>query len=184
MFYEKQRELAQLSIERWLKEEAFSLGWFVEIAVLIVTYAIWLKLLDRRRSTELLLIGSLAAVAKMMNGMALGGILGLFDYTIRLTPSLSNVFATSVTLSPVIVMLAEQYSSSWSGYMIRSAIGCAVLNFAVFPLFMLVGALKFYHWNVFYHFLVLFGHSLLVRFAFLWIEGIKKRHIALKDKRA
>lgn len=184
MIYEKERETAQLSIERWLKEEVFSLGWFVEIGILIITYIIWLKLLDKRRSTELLLIGSLTAVAKTINAMVLGGLLGLFDYQIRLLPVLSNVFVTSVTISPVIVMLSEQYSSSWGGFMIRSAIGFAILNFAIFPLYMRLGALNYHNWNVFYHFLVLFGYGLLVRLAFLWIEGIKKRHLSMKDKKA
>ncbi len=184
MLYEKEREIARLSLERWLKDEIFSLGWFIEIGILIVVYVIWLKLLDKRRSTELLLIGSLTAVVKSINAMMLGGGLGLFDYSIRLTPVLSNVFVTSVTISPVIVMLSEQYSSSWGGFMLRSAIGFAILNFAIFPLYVRLGALNFYNWNVFYHFLVLFGYSLIVRLAFLWIEGIKKRHLSVKENKA
>ena len=116
--------------------------------------------------------------------MVLGGLLGLFDYTTRLLPVLSNVFVTSVTISPVIVMLSEQYSSSWGGFMIRSAIGFAILNFAIFPLYVKLGSLNFHNWNFFYHYLVLYGYSLIVRLAFLWIEGIKKRHLSMKDQKA
>ncbi len=176
MLYEKSRELARQSAERWLSEELFSLGWFIEIVILIAAYVIWLKLLDRRRITELLLIGSLTAVVKSVNSILLGSILGLADYTVRLIPAESNVFITSVTISPIIVMLAGQYSKTWGGYMLRTGIGYAILCFGIFPLYMLVGALKFYHWNVLYHFLELFALSLIVRCAFLWIVGIQKRH--------
>jgi hypothetical protein len=176
MLYEKARELTQLSLRHWLDEEVFSFGWFLLVAVLIVAYIVWLKLLDKRRATELLLIGSLEAVAKSINSIVLGGLLGLANYNIKLLPIHPNVFISSITLSPIIVMLAEQYSHSWKSYIIRTAIGNALLCFVIFPVYMLVGALEFHNWNVFFHFLVLFTISLIVRLAFLWITGTQKRH--------
>ncbi len=176
MLYEKSRELERLSMERWLSDEVFSFGWFLMLGILIVFYAVWLKLLDKRRITELLLIGSLTAVVKSLNSMFLGQLLGLAEYTIRLVPAQSNIFITSLTISPIIVMLAEQYSSTWGGYIIRTGIGFALLCFGIFSLYVLVGALKFYNWNVFYHILVLFALAMVVRCAFLWITGIQARH--------
>jgi hypothetical protein len=131
MIYEKQRELAQISLDQWLKNELFSLGWFIEVGVLIIVYVLWLKLLDKRRATELLLIGSLSAMAKIVNIIILSGVLGLVDYQVRLFPITTNIFVTGVTVSPVIVMLSEQYSSSWGGYMLRGAIGYAILVFII-----------------------------------------------------
>jgi hypothetical protein len=176
MLYEKERELFDLSIQKWTSEEVFSFGWFLILGVLIVAYAIWLKLVDRSRGTELLLIGSLTAVAKLITAIILGNALGVFYYTIRLTPLISNVFATSVTISPIIVMLVQQYTSSWKGYLLWSAIGFAFLNFVIFPIYTLVGALEFHNWNVFYHFLVLYAISIAVRIVFLWITDTQKRH--------
>jgi hypothetical protein len=184
MLYEKTREMASLSMERWLSDEILSLGWFIEIGILIVAYIIWLKLFDKRRATELLLIGSLAAVAYTLNSMMSGNILGLAEYLVRIFPSPTNVFISSITLSPIILMLSEQYSSTWGGYMIRSAIGLAFMCFGIFTLYVAVGAVQFHNWNVFYHFLVLFAISLLVRCAFLWITGIQKRHLSMQDKKA
>lgn len=176
MLYEKSRELERLSMERWLSDEVFSFGWFLMLGILIIFYAVWLKLLDKRKITELLLIGSLTAVVKSLNSMFLGQMLGLAEYTIRLVPVHSNIFITSMTISPIIVMLAEQYSSTWGGYIVRAGIGYAILCFGIFPLYILVGVLKIYNWNVLYHFLVLFTLSLVVRCAFLWITGIQERH--------
>ncbi len=175
--YEKSRELAQLSLQQWLSKEVFSLGWFIILGLIIVFYVVWLILLDRKRASKLLLIGSLAAVGCTINYLVLGDTLGLIEYKIRLLPFYSPVFFSSITLSPIIMMLAEQYSSSWPGYMVRCAVGFTVLNI-IFYIFTLIGILAFYHWNVFYHFLVLFGISLLVRLVFLWINGTQKRYQA------
>lgn len=179
--YDKSRELEQLSMQNWLSHEVFSFGWFLILGIIIAAYVIWLILLDRKRATQLLLIGSLAAVACTINYLTLGDMLGLIEYKIRLLPFYSPVFFSSITLSPIVIMLAEQYTSSWAGYIIRSAIGFAVLNF-IFFLFTLVGILEFHNWNAFFHFLVLLGISLLVRLAFLWFSGTEKRKLAKQNR--
>lgn len=183
MLYEKFRELTRLSVQRWLNEEVFSFGWFLMVAVLIAAYAVWLKLLDRRRATELLLIGSLAAVAKSLNSMIIGSLLGLANYTIRLLPFQSNVFISSITIAPIIVMLAEQYTRSWKGYMVRTAIGIGVLCLIIFSIYDYVGIVEFHNWNVFYHFVVLFVIAQAVRLTFLWITGTQKRYTLRPENR-
>lgn len=117
------------------------------------------------------MIGSLEAVAKLIfSAILLDNILGLYEYRNRLLPIPANVFATGVTLSPIIIMLVTQYTSSWE------AVGNAFLNFVVFPIYTAVGVLEFHRgWNVFYHFLVLYGITICVRVVFLWITGTEKR---------
>jgi hypothetical protein len=175
--YEKGRELARLSIQKWTSNEVFSFQWFLMVGLLIVAYVVWLKLVDRKRVTELLLIGSLEAVAKLIiASILLDNILGLYEYRIRLLPVPANIFATSVTISPIIIMLVAQYTSSWKGFLLWNAIGNAFLNFVIFPVYTSIGIVKFYNWNVFYHFLVLSAVAVCVRVVFLWINGIQRRH--------
>ena len=177
MLYEKEREMAALSIQEWRTEEAFSFPWFVILGVVIVAYIVWLKLVDKKRGPELLLLGSLMAVAKIVTIIVVSNVLGLFHYTIRLLPLVSNIFATSVTLSPIIVMLAEQYTHSWKGFILWDAVGFAIMNFVIFPIYVAMGALEFHNWNVFYHFLVLFIISLITRAVYLWIMGTQRRAV-------
>lgn len=175
--YEKERELAKLSIQSWTSNEVFSFQWFLMIGILIVSYVVWLKLLDRKKATELLLIGSLDSVAKLIiAAVLLDNILGVYDYEIRILPVPGNIFATSVTISPILIMLVTQYTTSWKGFFLWAAIGNAFLNFVIFPIYTSIGILKFYNWNVFYHFLVLYAIAICVRVVFLWITGIQKRH--------
>lgn len=58
--------LNQASVQHWLSSEVFSFGWFVIFGTLSVAYTVWLNLLDKSRTKDILLIGSLAAVAFMM----------------------------------------------------------------------------------------------------------------------
>lgn len=177
MLYEKERELAEQSIKDWTSNEVFTFGWFLMVAIIIITYAVWLKLVDRKRGTGLLLIGSLEAVAKLIFvAILLDNILGLYDYNIRLLPVPANVFATSVTLSPIFIMLVTQYTSSWKGYLLWTAVSNAILCFVIFPIYTAVGILEFHKgWNVFYHFLALYAIAICVRVVFLWITGTQKR---------
>ena len=175
--YEKTVELEQISIRSWTSNEVFSLGWFVLVGSLIVAYVVWLKLLDRHRGTELLLIGALDAVAKLIiSGIVLAQIFGLYIYNIRILPMPTNVFASSVTLSPIIIMLVAQYTSSWKGFLLWQAIGNAFLNFVIFPIYLALGIFTFHNgWNVFYHFIVLYVIAIGVRVVYLWITGTEKR---------
>ncbi len=179
MLYEQSMALARASFERWSLSEVFSFGWFLTLGILIVVYAIWLKVLDKQRTVPLLLIGTLAAFSYMVKLMLLVPMLGLLSYSIRLLPVPTPLLMEGVTLSPIIIMLAEQYSSSWKGFLLRSGIGFAILNFVIIVLFNHVGILQFHHWNVFYNFLIQFALSIFVRMVFLWISGIQQRHTSV-----
>lgn len=73
-------------------------------------------------------------------------------------------------------MMTQQYTSSWKGYMLWTAVGIAFMNFIIFPVYVAIGALEFHNgWNVFYHFLCLYTISQGVRVVFLWITGTQKR---------
>lgn len=176
MNYEKSMELSRLSIQHWVSNEVFSFGWFLILGVLLIVYGIWLKLLDKKRAVPLLLIGSLAAFAYLWQIIIFDNILGLVSFNIRLLPMPVPLFIHGVTIAPIIIMISEQYATSWKSYMLRSGIGFAILCFALIPIDMLIGIAQFHNWNVFYHFLAFFGLSIIVRLVFLWIAGTQKRH--------
>ena len=169
--YEKSRELAQLSIQNWASKEVFSFGWYLMVGVLVVAYAVWLKLADRRRGTELLLIGSLEAIAKLLiSGVLLSNILGLYDYKIRLVPVPANVFATSITLSPILIMLVTNIRRHGKVFCYGGNRQCVPV-FCYLPDIMPSGLPKCIT-GTFYHFLVLCATP-FARLVFLWIAEHK-----------
>ena len=176
MAYETARRLAEQSYQHWISYELFSLDWFLLIIVNAIFYIIWLKLLDKSRISHLLLIGSLSAVGFLIGDIILIGFLGVAEYKVALTPFEPAIFIVSVTIAPIIIMLVQQYMSSWKGYLLWISIGMAFLNFVLLPIYSLVGIFQLHSWNYLYYFLFMITSGLIVRVVFLWIIGIERRH--------
>jgi hypothetical protein len=180
LLYDAERALAQQSYQHWLSNELFSLGWFVIVGVLFVFYITWWILVDKKRISQLLLIGSFAAVWYVVMDMIFGGLLGVAEYKIRLFPIMPAIFIVSVTLAPVMIMLIQQYTSSWKGYLLWCCLGTAVMSFALLPLYTLIGIFALHGINYFHIFLILFSGVLTSRFGYMCVMGIQRRHSELK----
>jgi len=176
LVYELARKLADQSYQKWISDELFSSNWFLLIFVNAIFYIIWLKSLDKNRTDHILLIGSLSAVNFLIGDIVLFGFFGLAEYKVNITPFEPAIFIVSVTLAPIIIMLVEQYMSSWKGYLLWLSIGMAFLAFVLLPIYSLVGILQFHNWNYLYHFLYMLTSGLIIRVVFLWIIGTKQRH--------
>ncbi len=177
MPYEKARELADASYQKWVSEELFSFGWFLTLFVILFVYTAWLILLKKYKVTQLLLIGSLAAVVFLIFDIVLFAFYGFVEYPISLTPYKPSLFVVNVTLAPVAIMLAEQYARSWKGFLLWAAVGIGAITFALLPLYRMLGIIKFHNgWNYLIHFLYLYVGAVGVRFVFLLLNGIQKRH--------
>lgn len=181
MTYELARKLAQLSYQNWVSHELFSFGWFVLIIVNVIFYITWLKLLDKSRLSHLLLIGSLSAVGFLIGDIILFGFLGVAEYKVAITPIQPPLFILSITIVPIIIMLVQQYTSSWRGYLLWNSIGMAFLTFVLLPIYSLIGIFQFHSWNYFYYFLYIITSTLIVRGVFLWIIGIEQRHSSSRN---
>jgi MFS family permease len=144
------------------------------VIFLLIVYIVWLKLVDRKRGVKLLLIGSLAAVGYIFNCLVLTELFNVMEFKIRILP-MPAIFISSISVPPIFVMLAEQYTSSWKGYILWSGLSFAFYSFVLLPVFSLMGILQLHNWSVFYQFLIMFGISLGVRLVFLWIVDTQKR---------
>lgn len=143
-----------------------------------MVYIVWILLLDKRRVVQLLLLGSLAAVAYTLNNMVVTSSLGVVEFPIRLTPLQPDLFIASATLCPIAVMLVQQYTTSWKGYMLWSAVSIAFMCSVLFPFYVRVGIATLHGLSFIVYFIVLFLIALFVRAVYLWFEGVQKRHTA------
>ena len=62
MPYETARLLNYQSYEQWINSEVFSFGWFFTIGTIAMFYAVWIKLVDRSRMRDFIVLGSLSAI--------------------------------------------------------------------------------------------------------------------------
>ncbi|MGV8983900.1 hypothetical protein [Clostridium sp.] len=176
MQYELSKKLAEESYKRWINDELFSLNWFILLITSVIFYVIWLKLLDKSKAKDFLLIGSLSAVLYLIGDTILLGFFGVAEYKVSITPFMPSLLIVSVTLGPVVIMLAQQFTSSWKGFLLLGSIGMAILAFVILPIYSLLGILKLHNWNYFYQFLYTLLSALMVRVVFLWIIRIEQRH--------
>jgi hypothetical protein len=168
MPYETARLLAYQSYQQWITHELFSFGWFLEVAIIFIVYAIWLKSVDKSRIQSLLLAGSLSAVGFTIADMVLMGYFGVAEYKIRIFPFEPALFIVSITITPTLYMLVLQYTSSWKAYLLWTSIVSAFLAFGLLPIYSLLGILQLYHWNYFYQFILMLTNGAIARVLLLW----------------
>ncbi len=174
MLYETSRLLAYQSYQQWVSNELFSFGWFVMVGALIATYGIWFKLVDKRRIKDLLLLGSLCAVAFAVLDTVCVGYLGLWGFKIRLFPFQPPLFIVGLTMGPIMYMLVFQYTSSWRSFLLWNGIGCAIIVFGILPAYSLLGIFQLYKWNWLFHFLLFFLVGTVARGLLFWFTSIEQ----------
>jgi hypothetical protein len=179
MAYETSRLLAYQSYQHWISSELFSTGWFVMVAVLAVTYAVWLKLVDKSRIRDLILFGSLLAVGFSLAGLILEGYYGLWEYQVSLLPLKPTVFIVSYTIAPILFMTVAQYTTSWKSYLVWGSIGAVVITFGLVPIYSMLGIVKFHdNFNNFYNFIMYMTGGIIGRAIYLWLVSIEQSQVA------
>lgn len=178
MLYDAERALAQQSYEHWISSELFSVGWFVIVGVLAAFYITWWILADKKRMSQLLLIGSFAAVWYVVTDMIFCGLLGVAEYKIRLFPFITPIFIVSVTISPIVIMLIQQYTSSWKGYLLWSCLSMAVLAFILLPIYTWLGIFVLHGVNYLLCFFILYSGVLTSRFGYMCVMWVQRRECA------
>ncbi len=161
MLHQLRLELWGLTLTRYLNEELFSYQWWGIVALLLVSYTIWWRLVDRTRLAEILLYGSFVAVTAAVIDIA-GVTAALWQYNYRLFPILPAPFPFDYTVLPILAMLAYQYSRTWGKYVVLSALGAAVFSFVVLPLFQTAGIITLFNWS--------FGRVFWLRLGFILVD--------------
>jgi len=179
MLYNMMREIMKVSIKQWFDSEFLTYQWFITIGVLITFYVVWFILLDKSRATELLLLGALACVAYAFNNLIISTYLGLVEYKIRVMPITPSLLFSSVTLCPIILMIVQQYTTTWKGYFLWAAIGLGGLSL-IFAIYTWLGILQWHNgYNALIHFIVLFAAGIGIRAVYLWVIDSTKRNKAI-----
>lgn len=130
---QKSKELNNLLLDKWLNQQLFSFQWFLIVFLVLVSYALFFYLSDKKRITELLLFGSLVAVAFTFYD-TIGGFFGYWKNLINVAPIYPNFFGSNFTLVPLHSMLIYQYTSSWKSFFLWQIGYTALMIFGYFYL--------------------------------------------------
>lgn len=179
--YDIQMELWKYSFQRWSTKELFSFAWLFNIAVIIILYVIWVKVVDKRRLKDLLLFGSLIAVCAGFIDMA-GITIGLWEYKVRLLPVSTSLFPFDYTAIPILYMLVFQYTISWRNYLIGSLLASAFFSFVISPIYVLIGIKQYHNFNYLYMFILVFVITTIVKVIYNWVTAIEYKNSQNKAK--
>ncbi|TCL40191.1 hypothetical protein EV210_101392 [Anaerospora hongkongensis] len=145
-------QLWNISYSDYINQSLFSYQWWGIVALLIIVYTIWWKLVDKTRLIEILLFGSFVTVMSTL--FDLWGISAArWQYNIGLLPFQLAPFPFDYSVIPILLMLSYQYSSSWLTYIINSSLSSAFISFIIGPSFLYFGIMSYFDWNFIYFFL-------------------------------
>lgn len=173
LMYQITKDLWKVLLADW-KSDVVTLKYWGVVTFIVIAYAIWYRLTDKRRLADLLLFGSLLAVMRMIiDEYAVTA--GLWYYRVRILPLPPSIFLYNLTITPLTVMLAQQYSSNWKQFFMWSAVACAFIYFGILPIFVKINLVVFMHWNYFYGFTVMYIATILSRAAFHLIIQVQAK---------
>jgi len=116
MIYEAKVTLHNLLLTKWLNQELFSPTWWGVIAFIAFSYILCFSLLDKRRFTQILLFGSLMAVAVYVFD-SFGAGFGFWMDETHVLPITPSPFLYALTVIPLYYMLVYQYSPNWKRFL-------------------------------------------------------------------
>ncbi|MDD3654971.1 MAG: hypothetical protein PHO01_12495, partial [Desulfotomaculaceae bacterium] len=160
--------LKALVTTQWLNQQFLSPVWFGMIFLILFSYALVFYLLNKKRITEILLYGSLVAVALIVYD-SVGTYFDWWAYLINILPIRPNYFASHLTLIPLYAMLVYQYTSSWKTYLLWITVWDALIIFGFYN----------YALTNFGIFTYLTPWAKYVDFTLLWLVGTIARGILL-----
>ena len=167
--------LWNLTYTQWRTEVLFSFRWWILAACIIIAYAIWWKLADKSRLSQLLLFGSFIAVGRIVMDI-IGTNMVLWSYDIRELPFSPSPFLHDFTITPLAFMLVYQFCPTWNKFLVWLSIVSGIITFIFFPVLIAFNILKYYNWNHVYSFILIILIGCLARLVLLAILQLEQNY--------
>lgn len=161
---ELRKALAQSSYKYWLNDTLLTIDWWILIAMLIVPWLIWKKLVDRSKLYELVVYGLFVTLIVTLFDV-MGFELMLWEYPVQLAPLLPRALAYDIGLFPVIYMLIYQYFNQWKSFVIVTIIMAVLFAYGGEPIAEWIGLYKPIHWHHWYSMII----YILIGLFFRWL---------------
>lgn len=148
-------KLNEMMMGYWKNHYVFSPKWWILLALTIVPWFLWWKIVDKSRFTEILLYGFfIISISTFLDVMG-------WNYSLWFYPDTLLAFCTPLipidyTLLPIFYMLAYQYFSSWKSFSIVILILSFIFAFVWEPLAEMLNFYKPLKWNHAYSFIGFF----------------------------
>jgi hypothetical protein len=137
-------------LDVWQKYMLFTWRWWLDLALAIIPWVIWLKVREKASTHRLLYAGFVVMMLTSFLDM-LGMSLGIWSYNSRLVPLVPGYLPWDFTLMPVTAMLFYQFKPRINPW-IKAAVYSGIGSFVVQPLFDLIESYEPESWAHWYSF--------------------------------
>lgn len=169
------KELTELRQKFWLHYNLFTLQWWLLLALLIIPWVIWWRLVDKKRLKEILLYGvSMSFLVFLLDHI--GYELNLWVYPYKPFPILPESLAFDLGILPVLHMLLFQYYTRWRPYIIANILMATVFVFLCEPISVWIGLYKTLDWKYMYSFPLYILKAILIKGI---VEVVKQKENSL-----
>ncbi|MFD1739677.1 CBO0543 family protein [Bacillus salitolerans] len=145
----------------WHHRELFTIRWWFLVILSILPPIIWWKLLDKKRSFEILVFGLfLGTIASILD--SIGSTTLLWFYPVRLSPYLyPQFYPYDVSLVIIPFMLAFQYCTETKKFIVVVVVVAAFIAFIAEPFMAWIGVYQQLTWEHIYSFVIYIAIALL-----------------------
>ena len=114
---ELRKQIYQIKYEHFTNDGLFSLKWWIMVSLVIISWFVWWKFLDKKRFNEIGLAGLLAAVLNFLINTA-GVETTLWAYPNQIIGVVGTWSLFELSFITVIYMLLYQYFKEWKKYLV------------------------------------------------------------------
>lgn len=161
-------KLEKMKEEYWIHHDLFSFQWWLLLAIFILPWIVWLRYVDRTRSKEIVLFGSLLMILiGLMDDIGVN--LHLWSYPYKIVQFIPRLVAVDYGLLIIAHMTIYQFFNKWKTFIIANVIMAAIFTFICEPLTVWVGIYKLDNWKYIYSFPIYIIKAVFVR----WLVQLK-----------
>lgn len=170
------KELTWARIENWLETDLFTWQWWLVLAILLIPWIIFCRIVNRKQLPKLLLYGTFLMLLTITLDLT-GFEIGLWYYPIKLLPVGPLTAYIDISPLPVIYMLEYQYFPRWKNFIMISIGTGFVFSFCFEPIMIALGLYIPIRWEYYYGLPVYILMPILIRLAVEKIFNIAAERI-------
>ncbi|KAA0545384.1 hypothetical protein FZW96_18625 [Bacillus sp. BGMRC 2118] len=145
------RHLSEIRMEYFIHENLFTFQWWLLVILMLLPWAIFFYLVNRKSLIEILFYGSLISSLTVLLD-DIGVELQLWSYKYQFVKLIPRLNPVDYCILPVFYMLIYQYFRSWKSFISAMIIFSAFASFIAEPLFIWLDIYiptKWEHWYSF-----------------------------------
>jgi len=169
-----QNNLTALRFEHWHKYELYSINWWLLILIVLTSWVIWLRLVDKRQIKDCLLVGLSIGLMSLIVDY-IGGEKLFWVYPVTIYPLLPRLLEIDLAALPVSYMLIYQYYPKWKAYIIALIILGTMLSFVAEPLYHLSDGYQPLVWKYYYSLPIYIIMGVFIKWFIIKLRLIEQR---------